>query len=140
KPYPNVIIILADDLGYGDLSCYGAKKINTPNIDQIANQGILYTDAHSPSSVCTPSRYNLLTGRYAWRTWVKSGTVWANDPLLIDTNRLTLADLFKTHGYNTACLGKWHLGFGSSDNDDWDEVLGPNYNNRLKPGPLEVGF
>ena len=137
---PNVLFILADDLGYGDLSCYGATKVSTPNIDRLAAEGRRFTDAHSPSSVCTPSRYNLLSGRYAWRTWAKTGTVWANDPLLIEEDRFTLADLFKQQGYATAGIGKWHLGFGKPDIPGWDRVLGPDYNRELKPGPLEVGF
>ncbi len=138
--YPNVLIILADDLGYGDLGCYGATKVETPNIDRLAQEGRLFSDAHSPSSVCTPSRYNLLTGRYAWRTWVGGSTVWANDPLLIDPDRFTLADLFKEQGYTTACIGKWHLGFGLPGMEGWDDILGPDYNGELKPGPLELGF
>jgi len=137
---PNVLFILADDLGYGDLSCYGATKVATPNIDRLATQGRRFTNAHSPSSVCTPSRYNLLTGRYAWRTWVGGSTVWANDPLLIEPDRFTLGDLFKEQGYRTACIGKWHLGFGSPDTPGWDDILGPDYNRDLKPGPLELGF
>jgi len=137
---PNVLFILADDLGYGDLSCYGATKVSTPHIDRLAEEGRRFLDAHSPSSVCTPTRYNLLTGRYAWRTWVGGSTVWANDPLLIDPDRYTLADLFREHGYATACLGKWHLGFGEPGMEGWDDVLGPDYNRLLKPGPLELGF
>ncbi len=137
---PNVVFILADDLGYGDLSSYGATKVLTPNIDSLATEGLRFTDAHSPSSVCTPTRYNLLTGRYAWRTWVGGSTVWANDPLLPDPNRYTLADLFKDQGYATACIGKWHLGFGQPDMEGWDDILGPDYNRDLKPGPLELGF
>ena len=137
---PNVLIILADDLGYGDLSCYGASKVKTPNIDRIAQTGMLFTDAHSPASVCSPSRYNLFTGRYAWRTWVQSSTVWANDPLLIDPERFTLADLFQQQGYTTACIGKWHLGFGEPEMEGWDNILGPDYNRELNPGPLELGF
>jgi arylsulfatase A len=137
---PNVVFILADDLGYGDLSAYGASKVNTPNIDSLAKEGLRFTDAHSPSSVCTPTRYNLLTGRYAWRTWAGGSTVWANDPLLPDPNRYTLADLFRKQGYATACIGKWHLGFGQPDMEGWDDVLGPDYNRDLKPGPLELGF
>ena len=137
---PNVIVILADDLGYGDLSCQGATKVHTPNIDRLAAEGRRFTDAHSPASVCTPTRYNLLTGRYAWRTWNSSGTVWANDPMLIDPDRFTLADLMKGQGYRTACLGKWHLGFGSPEMPGWDDVLGPDYNGPLRPGPLDVGF
>ena len=137
---PNVVLILADDLGYGDLSCYGATKVSTPNIDSLARDGRRFTDAYSPSSVCTPSRYNLLTGRYAWRTWIQSGTAWAYDPLLIEPERFTLADLFKAHGYQTALIGKWHLGFGTPDGIGWSDIVGPDYNGELKPGPLEVGF
>ncbi len=137
---PNVLFILADDLGYGDLSCYGATKVQTPHIDQLAKEGRRFTDAYSPSSVCTPSRYNLLTGRYAWRTWVGSSTLWANDPLLIDPDRLTLADLFKEQGYHTACIGKWHLGFGEPGMEGWDNILGPDYNKPLMPGPNQLGF
>ena len=137
---PNVVFILADDLGYGDLSCYGATKVRTPNIDRLARDGRRFTDAHSPASVCTPTRYNLLTGRYAWRTWAKSSCVWSNDPLLIEPDRFTLADVFKQQGYRTACLGKWHLGFGRPGMEGWDDVLGPDYNQELRPGPLEVGF
>ena len=137
---PNVLFILADDLGYGDLGCYGATKVHTPNIDRLASEGRKFTDAHSPSSVCTPSRYNLLTGRYAWRTWLGGSTVWANDPLLVDTERFTLADLFRKQGYQTACIGKWHLGFGKPGMAGWDDILGPDYNRELIPGPLELGF
>ncbi|MBL7188854.1 MAG: arylsulfatase [Phycisphaerae bacterium] len=137
---PNVVVILADDLGYGDLSCYGATKVRTPNIDRLAAEGRLFTDAHSPASVCTPTRYNLLTGRYAWRTWASSSCVWSNDPLLIDPERFTLPDLLKGQGYRTACVGKWHLGFGEPGMPGWDDVLGPNYNRELRPGPREVGF
>lgn len=137
---PNVVLILADDLGYGDLGCYGATKTETPNIDRLAREGRRFTDAHSPASVCTPTRYNLITGRHAWRTWVQSSCVWANDPLLIDEDRFTLGDLFQGQGYRTACIGKWHLGFGKPDMPGWDDVLGPDYNRELRPGPLECGF
>jgi arylsulfatase A-like enzyme len=137
---PNIIFILADDLGYGDLSCYGATKVKTPNIDRLAREGMRFTDAHSPASVCTPSRYNLITGRYCWRTWAGHGTIWANDPLLIDDGRLTLASLLKSAGYFTGCVGKWHLGFGRPGTPGWDEMLGPDFNGELRPGPLDVGF
>ncbi|WP_197138057.1 sulfatase family protein [Crateriforma conspicua] len=140
KDRPNVVVFLMDDLGYGDVSCYGATKVTTPQIDQLAAEGRRFTDAHSPASVCTPSRYNLLTGRYAWRTWNGSSTVWANDPLLIDPDRYTLADLFGSQGYSTACIGKWHLGFGDRNQPGWDDVLGPDYNRPLEPGPNDVGF
>lgn len=137
---PNIVFIFADDLGYGDIGCYGATKVKTPNIDRLAREGMRFTDAHSPSSVCTPSRYNLLTGRYCWRTWASTSCVWSTDPLLIDTDRLTLPKLLKRNGYTTACIGKWHLGFGKPGQEGWDDVYGPDYNKPLKPGPLEVGF
>ncbi len=137
---PNIVIILADDLGYGDLGCYGATKVKTPNIDRLAREGMLFTDAHSPASVCTPSRYNLMTGRYCWRTWAGHGTVWANDPLLIEEGRTTLASLLKDAGYQTGCVGKWHLGFGKPGAPGWDDLLGPDFNRELRPGPLDVGF
>lgn len=138
--FPNVVVILADDLGYGDLSSYGATKIRTPNIDRLAKEGMRFTDAHSPHSVCTPTRYSLLTGRYAWRTWNGSGTVWSDDPLLVETDRLTLPKLLQSAGYQTAVIGKWHLGFGAPGTPGWDDQKGPDYNLDLKPGPLEVGF
>lgn len=123
---PNIVVILADDLGYGDLSSYGANKVKTPNIDRIAEEGMRFTDAHSPSSVCTASRYSLLTGRYAWRTWNGTKTVWADDPLLIDTKRMTLPKLLKSVGYKTEIVGKWHLGFGAPGTDGWDDIKGPD--------------
>lgn len=138
--HPNIVVILADDLGYGDLSCYGATQVETPNLDRLCQQGTRFTDAHSPHSVCTPTRYALLTGRYAWRTWAKHRCVWSDDPLLIDPTRLTVPGLLKNAGYQTACIGKWHLGFGSPDNATWSDRSGPDYNESLKPGPLEVGF
>lgn len=127
---PNVIIINADDLGYGDLGCYGAIKVKTPNIDSLAANGRLFTDAHSASAVCTPSRYGLLTGRYPLRKnlW---GPASLRQSLLIDTRHITLASLMKKAGYATACIGKWHLGFGKKKTD---------WNGELKPGPLELGF
>ncbi len=108
---PNVILIVADDLGYGDLGCYGATKVRTPNIDKLAEEGRMFTDAHSPSSVCSPSRYGLLTGSYPLRRnlW---GPIIAGSPLVIDTTQITIAQLLKDAGYATACIGKWHLGFG----------------------------
>lgn len=137
---PNIVFILADDLGYGDLSCYGATKVATPHIDRLAKEGIQFMNAYSPHSVCTPSRYALMTGQYAWRTWNGHQTVWADDPLLIDTTRLTLPKLLKSVGYHTALIGKWHLGFGLPGLPGWNDAEGPDYNRPLKPGPLEVGF
>lgn len=130
---PNVIIIYADDLGYGDVGCYGATKVQTPNIDRLGREGRMFTDAHSASAVCTPSRYALLTGDYPFRqgkagAW---GPLSHQSELIIDTNRLTLGRLFKDEGYSTACIGKWHLGFGKGR---------CNWNKPLRPGPLELGF
>ena len=128
---PNIVLIYADDLGYGDLSCYGATKIKTPNIDRLAKEGRKFTDAHSASAVCTPSRYSLLTGQYAWRKDIW-GPLGRDRPLIIETKRMTLQRLLSNEGYTTACIGKWHLGFGKDDYTDW--------NKPLKPGPLETGF
>ena len=128
---PNVIIIYADDLGYGDVSCYGATTIQTPNIDKLANQGLKFSNAYATNATCTPSRYSLLTGVYAWR---KKGTGVAagNASLIIDENQLTIADVFKDAGYTTAVIGKWHLGLGAKE--------GPNWNGTIKPGPADLGF
>ena len=127
---PNIVLINADDLGYGDLSCYGATMVRTPNIDRIAREGRRFTDAHSTSAVCSPSRYGLLTGRYPLRKnfW---GPASVREPLTIDTNFTTIASLLDNTGYETAIIGKWHLGFGTDE---------PNWNGALKPGPLELGF
>lgn len=131
---PNVVFIFADDLGYGDLSSYGATKLNTPNIDALATQGIKFTDAHSASAVCSPSRYGLLTGEYPFRALEGEG-LWGplpiESPLVIETDTLTIADVFKNSGYDTAAIGKWHLGFGTGEND-WQKPL--------KPGPQDLGF
>ena len=110
KP-PNIIFILADDIGYGDVRCFHpASKIPTPNIDRLARQGIRFTDAHSPSGVCSPTRYGVLTGRYAWRTWLKRSVLMAYSPPMIDPDRMTVAGLLKRQGYRTAAIGKWHVG------------------------------
>lgn len=137
---PNIIFILADDLGYGDLSSYGATKVSTPNIDRLAKEGMKFTNAYSPHSVCTPTRYSLMCGRYAWRTWNGHETLWSTDPLLIDTTRTTLPKILKNTGYKTALIGKWHLGFGLPGLPGWDDVRGTDYTKPIKPGPLEVGF
>ena len=129
---PNIVLVMADDLGYGDLGCYGAMQIPTPNIDRLARQGIRFTDAHSAAALCTPSRYSVLTGRYCWRSRLKKGVLNGYDPLLIDPGRLTLASLLRDSGYATACVGKWHLGLGDS--------AGTDYSAELRPGPLELGF
>ncbi len=109
--HPNIVFILADDLGYGDLGCYNPQsKIPTPRLDQLARQGMRFRDAHSPSSVCTPTRYALLTGRYAWRTRLQRNVLGPWDKPLIAADRLTVSKLLQQHGYVTACIGKWHLG------------------------------
>jgi arylsulfatase A-like enzyme len=110
---PNIVIIYADDLGYGDVQCNNPErgKIPTPNIDKLAAQGISFTDAHSSSAVCSPSRYSLLTGRYHWRSRLQKGIVGLFEKPLITPDRLTIAGLVKQEGYQTACIGKWHLGW-----------------------------
>ena len=127
---PNIVLIFADDLGYGDLGCYGATKVKTPNIDRLAAQGRMFTDAHSASAVCTPSRYALLTGEYPVRKNLYR-PVFLKTGLLIDTAQQTIGTIMKDAGYATACIGKWHLGFGTPR---------PDWNGQLKPGPLELGF
>ena len=129
---PNIILIYADDLGYGDLSSYGATLIQTPHSDRIALEGMRFTDAHSPSAVCSPSRYATLTGRYAWRTWLKNWVLFERMPLLVETNRLTIPKLLQAQGYVTGAVGKWHLGWGAN--------VPPDFNKELSPGPLEIGF
>jgi arylsulfatase A-like enzyme len=130
---PNLVIVLADDLGYGDPRCYHqGSKIPTPNLDRLAKQGMRFTDAHTPSSVCTPTRYGVLTGRYPWRSSLKQGVLNGYSPLLIEPGRLTLAALLQRYGYYTLCIGKWHLGLGLAKQTD--------YARALKPGPNAVGF
>ena len=103
---------MADDMGYGDLACQNPdSKIPTPNLDRLATQGIRFTDAHSPSAVCTPTRYGVLTGRYCWRSRLKQGVLGPFDQALIEDERLTVPALLKAHDYHTACIGKWHLGW-----------------------------
>lgn len=138
-----IIVILADDLGYGDLSCYGAEKIQTPHIDQLAADGLRFTDAHSSSAVCTPSRYSLLTGQYAWRTRLKKGVLGGFDPALIEQGRPTLGSLFQQAGYKTACIGKWHLGMGWPVQDgSKPSSFGENvdYLQPLTDTPVDHGF
>ena len=110
---PNIVVIYADDLGYGDVQCYNPErgKIPTPHIDKLASQGMRFTDGHSSSGVCSPSRYTLLTGRYHWRSRLQSGIVGLWGAPLITPDRLTIGGLAKQHGYRTACIGKWHLGW-----------------------------
>ena len=128
---PNVIYIYADDLGYGDVSCYGANRIRTPDVDELASSGIRFTNGHCTSATCTPSRYALMTGQYPWR---KKGTgiLPGDAALIVPTDKITLPRLFKEAGYKTAIVGKWHLGLGDAVAKDW--------NAEVKPGPNEVGF
>jgi len=130
---PNVIVILSDDLGYGDAGCYGAlpKHVRTPNIDRLATEGIRFTDGHAPASVCTPSRYSLLTGEYAFRNKKEWGILPGDASLGIKPGSFTLPEMFRSTGYATGFVGKWHLGLGNG-NIDW--------NGEIKPGPMEVGF
>ncbi len=131
---PNIVIIIADDLGYGDLGCYGATKIKTPNVDKLASEGVRFTQGYAPSSTCTPSRFSLLTGEYAWREKVrKTGILAGNAPLCIEAGRLTLPAMLRNAGYRTGIVGKWHLGLGDGGNP-------VDFNGEIKPGPLEVGF
>ncbi|MDZ4289484.1 MAG: sulfatase-like hydrolase/transferase, partial [Prosthecobacter sp.] len=125
---PNVVIILADDLGFGDVQCNNPErgKIPTPNIDKLAAQGMRFTDAHSSSGVCSPSRYALLTGRNHWRSRLQAGIVGYLEKPLIAADRLTLASMLKQNGYYSACIGKWHLGW------DWD--ITPEQRKMLDPG------
>ena len=130
---PNIVVILADDMGTGDVSIYNAdSKIPTPYMDALARQGLRMTDMHSPSAVCTPTRYGLLTGRYCWRTRLKASVLFGYDTALIKPSRMTLASMLRKHGYATAAFGKWHLGLGSGDKTD--------YSKPFSEGPLSVGF
>lgn len=146
---PNIVYILADDLGYGDVRCYGGErsKIPTPHIDRLASQGMMFTDAHTCSSVCTPTRYGILTGRYAWRTRLQKGVLMGDDPPLIEPDRLTVASLLHRNGYATACLGKWHLGLGlplrTATDGAAPERKDPwrfDYAGRIELGPIQLGF
>jgi arylsulfatase A-like enzyme len=128
---PNIVIILADDLGFGDIGCYGATKIPTPNVDRLAREGLRFRDAHSTSATCTPARYALLTGEYPWR---KKGTgiLPGDAELIIQPGRTTVASLLQRAGYQTGVVGKWHLGLGGQGGPDW--------NAEIRPGPREIGF
>ena len=153
---PNIIVIMADDMGYGDVGCYNPdSKIPTPNMDRLAAQGVRFTDAHSPSAVCTPSRYGVLTGRYCWRSRLKRSVLFGYEPPLIEKGRLTMASMMKKVGYHNAVIGKWHLGLGYStkpgENLDFDAPLpwpeatreqeeSIDFTQPLKGGPTELGF
>lgn len=133
---PNIVLVLADDLGVGSVGCYGADPalVRTPAIDRLAEEGVRCLDASTPSSVCSPTRYGLLMGRYPWRTRMKYGVVNVGDPLLPDPNRMSLAHWLQGRGYRTAAIGKWHLGYGTSKRKPQDWTRG------LRPGALEMGF
>lgn len=147
---PNIVLILADDLGYGDIKCYNPdSKIPTPNIDKLASQGLRFTDAHTNAAQCSPTRYGLLTGRYAWRTRLKSAVLRHFDTPLIEKQRLTVASLLKENGYATAGIGKWHLGLGwqakkgkTFDPNSWSgkQVELIDFNKPLTDSPLDHGF
>jgi len=158
RKHPNIVFIMADDMGIGDVTCYNPEsRIPTPNMDRLARDGVRFTDAHSPSAVCTPTRYGVLTGRYCWRTRLKSQVLYGYEPPLIEKERLTVASLLKKNGYETACIGKWHLGLdyavkAGSDIDfnkplPWDESLTStgqdkhiDFTKDIEGGPLDLGF
>ncbi len=131
---PNIVVILSDDYGWGSVGCYGANPelVKTPNLDRLAREGRRFTDANTTSSVCSPTRYALMTGRYCWRTSLISEVLSTVAPLHIETTRLTMASMLKSQGYQCAAVGKWHLGYGTAERCD--------YTKELKPGPLEIGF
>jgi arylsulfatase A-like enzyme len=128
---PNIVLIYTDDLGYGDLSCYGATSLRTPQIDRLAREGLRFTDGHAAAATCTPSRYALLTGEYAWRKR-GTGVLPGDAALVIEPGRTTLPAMLKRAGYATGVIGKWHLGLGPQGGPDW--------NGEIRPGPNEVGF
>lgn len=128
---PNVVLIYVDDLGYGDLGSYGATKLNTPNLDALASEGIRFTNGHATAATCTPSRYSLMTGNYPFRQ-TGTGILPGDAKLIIPQDKITLPKVFKDAGYQTAVIGKWHLGLGNQVDKDW--------NGSVKPGPLEVGY
>lgn len=129
---PNVIFLVADDIGYGDLSCNGAKAINTPNVDKLARKGVRFTNAHAVAATSTPSRYSLFTGHYAWRR-NDTGIATGDAKMIIHPDQSTIADLFQDCGYMTGAIGKWHLGLGS-------ETGSQNWNDLVTPGPQDIGF
>ena len=148
---PNVVVILADDLGYGDVKALNPDgKIATPHLDKLAAAGLVFTDAHTPSAVCSPTRYGLLTGRYCWRTRLQSGVLGGLSPPLIEPDRLTLASLLRQKGYHTACVGKWHLGLGwhvkpggqvtELGIETREQVHSVDYTMPFAGGPLAQGF
>lgn len=147
---PNIIFILADDIGYGDVRCFHpASKIPTPHIDRLAQEGMRFTDAHSPSAVCTPTRYGVLTGRYAWRTWLKRSVLMAYSPAMIEPGRLTVAGLLKQQGYRTAAIGKWHVGMTftktngevvTQQDRHLSDTIPIDFTKPITGGPVDCGF
>ena len=148
KTLPNIVYILADDMGYGDVSYLNPDgKIPTPNIDKLGADGIVFTDAHSGSAVCTPTRYGILTGRYCWRSRLKSGVLEGYSKSLIEKGRLTVASMLKKYGYSSACIGKWHLGWDWQTTDGKDAIkfgkqagMNVDYSKPILNGPIDVGF
>ena len=145
--HPNIVYILADDMGYGDVSILNKRdqKIPTPNIDRLGKEGMVFTDAHSGSAVCTPTRYGILTGRYAWRTGLKGGVLNGYGQHLIETGRLTVPSLLKKHGYRTAAFGKWHLGMDfplkkGSTRKRLDQTTKINWSGTIRNSPVSNGF
>lgn len=149
--HPNIIYVLCDDLGYGDVKCLNpAGKIATPELDKLAAAGMRFTDVHSGSAVCTPTRYGVITGRYAWRSKLQSGVLGGLSPRLIEPNRMTVASLLKEHGYHTACIGKWHLGMNwvklpgkdvtELNIEKPNQVHNVDYTQPIAEGPTSVGF
>ena len=153
EQHPNIVFVLADDQGFGDVGALNPEsKIPTPNIDRIAKEGMIFSDGHSSSSVCTPTRYSILTGRYHWRTHLQKGVLGGFSKPLISPGRLTVASLLKQHGYATACIGKWHLGWdwplkdGGTANDRGDFSgafkggWNVDYTAEIQNGPCDLGF
>jgi arylsulfatase A len=136
--HPNIVVILSDDLGYGSVGAYGAPEtlVRTPNVDRLAKEGRRFTNAYTGASVCSPTRYGLLTGRYAFRTELKRGVLNPFAPLHVEKDRLNIASLLKSKGYTTAAVGKWHLGYGDAKSSDGRT----DYRSKLSPGPLDIGF
>lgn len=149
-PLPNIVFIMADDMGYGDAGCYGATRIPTPNIDRLASEGMRFTDAHSASAVCTPSRYGVMTGRYCWRSRMTRGVLGGFGAPVIEPDRTTVASMLKARGYATAAVGKWHLGLGWATKDQgpldegrfgWDlDGFDVDYSKPITGGPTTLGF
>ena len=142
---PNIIYILADDMGFGDVDSFNANsKIPTPHFARLSREGMRFTDAHTSSGVCTPTRYGILTGRYSWRTHLKGGVLNGHSSHLIDPQRETVASLLKKQGYATACVGKWHLGMDwpSTDGKEINRTAARNidFSKPILNGPLDVGF